>query len=148
MSISTSAVWRKSGSTAARSARIRSRSAAHFPNGLSARCSIRAKHDVDGRAEQDDRVEATVELPLVRPAPADEEMTRAVPFEELGEPVLAPHPLRRAVVSRRPPAPVLRIGVDDTMATAAERRQCRRLPRTGHARYEHLRHRREPMLSA
>ena len=101
------------------------------------------EHHVDGRAEQDDRVEATVELPLVRPAPGRrrDDPRRARRGARRAGPRATPTP-GGAVVSRRPSAPVLRIGVDDTMATAAERRQCRRLPRTGHARDEHLRHRR------
>jgi hypothetical protein len=47
------------------------------------------QHHVDGCAEQDDRVEAAGEPPLIRPAPGDEEMTLAVPVEELRDPVLS-----------------------------------------------------------
>ena len=114
--VSTSAVAprRRSGSTSARSLRIRSRSASLLPKSFVVATGDALEDDVGRSAEQDDRVEALVERPLVGDAAGDEERAVSVPVQELGDPVLAPERLGLAL---DPPAVVR---VHDPVPTALE----------------------------
>jgi hypothetical protein len=73
-------------------------------------------------AEQDDRVEPIVELPLVPHASLNEEGATIIGVQQPGHPLLDPQPLRTAVLVRGldPLAPARIIGIYDAIPTSAK----------------------------
>jgi hypothetical protein len=136
-------VTRRSGSTCARSSRIRRRSTSSLPNSFVVRVVMRSSDHVHGRGQQHDGVEPLVEPSLVGHAPADHQRDVAVGvrIEQGHDAVLDPHPVPLGVGVEGPPgAPARIVRVDHMEAAPRELEEHARLPRPRHPGQENASH--------